>query len=214
MPLVPLLARMLSQLRHLLEHPVIRSSVRALLFLLSFLRRHCSSWKRPPPSPPSPSNTTTITKSIEYYPPYQDVVCASMASPIDPSTSTSHEQAIPGGEQLNLNDLTISSHRPPISRPFPPVSSQTVFTAESDSILPEEGIDSQIGYQHEDLQLQFENCPPSQTLPSLTTLVPIMPRSVQYNRYYGNPNMCVCTLEDRFKFTFVLYTDAVRKRNM
>jgi hypothetical protein len=220
MPPVPLLAWMLRQLRHLLENPVIRSSVRALLFLLSSLRRYCSSWVHQPP-PPSPSNTTTTAKPLEYYPPYQDVVCASMAAPIDPSTSTSHEQAIPGGEQLDLNDLTISSHRPPISRSVPPVSSQTVFTTESDSILPEEGIDPQIGYQHEGLQLQFDNWRPSpewQKPPSLTmvqwTLVPVMPESIQRNRYDKNSNMCVCTLEGLFNLTFVLYTDAARKRSM
>jgi hypothetical protein len=196
------LLRQLHQL--ILQSPVLRGSVRALLFLWSLLRRHCSSWLHiPPPSSPSSVHTIPITKSIEHdlpcinnTPLYRDVVCASTApaptlpsltisapsqSPARPSTP-SHDLVVPDGEQFELGNLTTSGYQ------FP-VFDRTPFTTEPETISLEGDIADvpPSGYLSDPA-----GGPDSKPTPSFEwTLTPIMPDAVQYNRYENNHVMCV-----------------------
>jgi len=184
--------------------------VRALLFLWSLLRRHCSSWLHIPPPPPpqslSSSSVSTIptTKSIEYDLPFtnntslhRDVICASTVpapappvltigasssgSPARLSSTASRDLAIPCDEQFELGNLTPSGCQSPIF-------DQKPFTAEPEPI----SLEGDIADVPSSNYLNNPAGGPDSKLPlSLETpprpgkwiLTPIMPDAVQCNRY-------------------------------
>jgi hypothetical protein len=224
--------------RLILQSPVLRGSVRALLFLWSQLRRHCSSWLHIPPPPPPPSlssysvSTIPITKSIEYDLPYtnntslyRDVICASTApapappilsitasssvSPARLSSTASRDLAIPCDE-LELDNLSPSGCQSPIL-------GQTPFTAEPVPIFLEGDIADvpPSGYLNDPA-----GGPDSNPTPPLEwTLIPIMPDAVQHNRYENYHVMCVCLQfildsEILFDSTIVSDIDPGKKRNI
>jgi hypothetical protein len=197
--------------RLILQSPVLRGSVRALLFLWSQLRRHCSSWLPIPPLPPPPSlssssvSTIPISKSIEYdlpfnnnTPLYRDVICASTApahappilitsasssgSPARLSSTASRDLAVPCDE-LELDNLSPSGCQSPIL-------GQAPFTAEPVPIFVEGDIADvpASGYLNDPAGgLDSKPTPPLGNW----TLTPIMPDAVQFNRYENSHVMCV-----------------------
>ena len=222
------LSWLLQQLRRLiLQSPVLCSSARALLFLWSLLRRHCSSWLHIPPPPPPPSlsssSTIPITKSIDYdlpytnnTPLYRDAICASAApapapptltisasssgSPTRLSPTASRDLAVPYNE-FEPNNLNPSRCQSPILDHAP-------FTAEPEPIRLEEDIADipSSNYLNDPAGGPDSNpTPPLETSPrpirGKWTLTPVMPVAVQNNRYQNYHIMCVC-------LRFVLDSDA------